>query len=107
LLYWAPRHYAGKETRVSNRKLTPHQIDILTRLAFNDGDVTIPHILGSQDWRTVNSLKRRYCLSTERLTKLPGYKYSYGYRAIRIQCGPETLKTINLQLDIEGRAVLS
>ena len=91
------------------RTLTPAQIDVLTRLEAAGFEYTLVHSNGNQDARTVNSLKRRYGwgFNAERVTKMPGSKYSYGYRAIRISAFNLIVRDFIAQdLNNAGRAVL-
>jgi hypothetical protein len=84
-------------------KLTPHQIAMLSRLVAADGDVTIPHAIYCQDARTANSLTRRgYGITVTRVTKLPGARFSYGYRAIRLTTAPEGVAKIQAALFWHG-----
>lgn len=92
-----------------NRKLTPAQQDILTRLEAAGFEYTLVHSIHSQDARTLNSLKRRYGYGfyVERVTKLPGAKYSYGYRAFRIAAHNLIIRDFIAQdLNDAGRAVV-
>jgi len=66
-------------------RLTERQAEMLSELVHSpDGRAVFPHSPHSQDKRTAYSLQRKGLCTVRILTKLPGARYSYGYRAIEL-----------------------
>jgi hypothetical protein len=82
---------------MNTRTLTTHQLLLARALVEAGGNLHEP-VARTQVYRTARSLARRFAITVTVETKLPGLRFSYGYRAVRLTCNANTLAQLQAEL---------